>query len=250
MSATGAVWISLSVMLGDTGQNALWALVGAFLSVSIAVVLDLSGAIDQMRGWRERRTKRKALRRKEKEAGQASKGPLFDRLTRRPVSAAEPAGSATESVPFYIPGKEDLPPEDGSPFRAGLRLLLEGIALMLRGLKEMASLVRLIPWVVVFYMVLIVGAFALKPLILRLGVDEETAEGVLIADLVLLGLTGAWLLTGVRTEKGSILIRCLETVVLAGFPLLAVAFAFAAGNVLYAFGPALIGVIVYVKAFW
>lgn len=250
MIPAGAVLISVSIIFGETGQNALWALVGAFLSVFIAVVLDVSGAIEKMRGWRERRKKRRAIRRKEKEARQANRGPLFDRLTRGSLSSAEPIASVTESVPIYLPGKEDLPTEGGSPFRVGLRLLLEGITLMLRGLKEMVALVILIPWVAVFYMVLIVGAIAIEPLMLKLGINGETAEGVLIADLVLLGLTGAWLLTSVRTQKRSVLIRCLETVLLAGVPLLAVALAFAADNPLYALGPAIIGVIVYVKAFW
>jgi hypothetical protein len=53
MSAAGAVLVPVSVIFGGTGQNAPWALVGAFLSVLIAVVLDLSGAIERMRGWLE-----------------------------------------------------------------------------------------------------------------------------------------------------------------------------------------------------
>jgi hypothetical protein len=240
-------WVS--VILGETGRDAVWASVGALLSVIIGVLLDVSGAIDQMRGWLERRRQRKALRRKEKEARQASKGPLFDRLTRRSASSTEAAMSATKSVPTYISGKEDLRPEGGSPFGVGLRLLLEGIALMLQGLREMASLARLIPWVAVFYMVLFVNAVALKPLLLRLGIDEETAEGVQIADLVLAALTVAWLLTSVRTPKRSVLIRCLETAVLIGIALSAAALAFA-DNSLYAVGMVAIGGIVWVKAFW
>jgi hypothetical protein len=250
MSAAGAVLVPVSVIFGETGQNAPWALVGAFLSVFIAVVLDLSGAIERMRGWLEHWRASKALRRKEKEARQANRGPLFDRPSSGSLSSAEPVASTTEPVSIYIPGKDDLPPEGGSPLRSGLRLLLEGITLMLRGLKEMVALVVLIPWVAVFYMALSAAGFAIKPLMHRLGIGEETAEGVLIADLVLLVLTGAWLLTSVRTQKRSVPIRCLETGVLAGVLLLAVAVAFAADNYLYALGPAVVGLVVYFKVFW
>jgi len=162
----------MSVILGEAGQNALWALVGAFLSVTIAALLDLTGAVDRLGDWFDRRRKGKALRRKEREAAEAMGDPRFDQFTKRAMPG-EAVTSATDAVPTYVPGKEDLPPEGESPFRIGFRLLVEGVALMLRGLREMASLVILIPWVAVFYMVLVVGAFAVKPLMLRLGVDEE-----------------------------------------------------------------------------
>jgi hypothetical protein len=148
-----------------------------------------------------------------------------------------------------VPGKDDLPLKEEMPLKTGLLLLVEGVTLIIRGLKELVALVVLIPWAAIPYIVLFAVAFPLKPFLLSAGVDEETAEGVLIADIVLLALTSAWLLTSIRTRQRSILIRCLETAMLGGVPLLAAALAVAGAEPLYIVGCLLMGGIIYVKSF-
>jgi hypothetical protein len=248
MSAVNGALLVGSTIFGDFAQHAIWAFIGMALGVVSNIALVLGGATEKARDWRGRWQKRRALRRKEKEARKANKGPFFEGLNGR-SSSDRPIGSATGSLRIYVPGKDDLPPEEEMPLKAGLRLLVEGVTLIIRGLKELVALVVLIPWAAIPYIVLIAVAFPLKPLLLKAGVGEETAEGALIADIVLLALTGAWLLTSIRTRKRSVLIRCLETAMLGGVPLLAVALALAGAEPLYGVGCLLIGGIIYVKAF-
>jgi hypothetical protein len=248
MSGVSGALLAGSTIFGDFTQHAIWAFIGTALGVVSNIALVLSGATEKARDWRGRWQKRRALRRKEKEARRASKGPFFDRLNRRSSSDGAIA-SATESLRIYVPGKDDLPPEEEMPLKVGLRLLVEGVTLIIRGLKELVALVVLIPWAAIPYIVLFAVAFPLKSLLLRAGIDEETAEGLLIADIVLLALTSAWLLTSIRTRQPSVLIRSLETAMLGGVPLFAAALAFAGAEPLYVVGCLLIGGVIYVKAF-
>ncbi|HSS32326.1 MAG TPA: hypothetical protein VLL27_03500 [Solirubrobacterales bacterium] len=251
MSAAGVVMLpalSLIASLGDSVQSGLWAVAGAMLSVVIAVLLDRSGTLEQMRERRKKQKEKKAREEKEKEASESGGGPLIGSW-QLPSQSVEHVATGTKESPVWTPGKDDLPPEDGSPFLAALRTLRVGVLQVVQGIKELLGLGLLIPWVALFYLLLLSGIFWLDPLMLRMGFSEDSAAGAVVADWALSILTGGWILTGIRTRKRSISVRILQTGVLVAVVLAAVALVVATGSFLYGGGGVFVGAVAYLKMF-
>lgn len=240
--------LSVIASFGDSFQSGVWAVAGAILSVGIAVALDISGTSEKMRDRRKKQKEKRLRQAKEKEASEGGEGPLIGSW-QLPSQSVEHVATSTKASPVWIPGEEDLPPEDESPVVIASRTVWGGVLQVVQGIKELLGLGLLIPWVGFFYLLLLSGIFWLDPLMLKLGFSEDTATGAVVADWALWLLTGGWIFTGIRTLRRSTSARIVQTGALVLLALGVVSLIAATGSFLYGGGGVLVGAVAYLKMF-
>lgn len=193
----GTVTLSSLVVagLGDWVQVTVSVVLGTALSAIVAILL---GVFEVSERWRERRRERQQRKLREMEEKQA----------------LESGGHAVED--------SSQAPVDES-VRDALRRLWDA----LRDLIDLG-----LSWVGLAYLFLLSAAvWWLDPLLSRLGATEGTAMSAVVVDVVLVVLTGAWLVTGIRTRRRPTRTRLIETCVLVSVCAAAFALGFAAGSV-------------------
>jgi len=176
----GTVTLSSLVVagLGDWVQVTVSVVLGTVLSAIVAILL---GVFEVTERWRTRRReqRQRKLRKKEEREALESSGHAVEDSSQAPVD---------ESV------------------RDALRRLWDA-------LRELIDLG--LSWVGLAYLFLLSAAlWWLDSLMLRLGASEDTAMSAVVVDVVLVVLTGAWLLTGIRARKRPTRTRLMETCVL------------------------------------
>ena len=243
--------LAASSDLAQSGGFAVFgAILGAILSVALAYYLDVSGKLDEAR---ERRRKQKATRtreEKEKEAREAEEAghPFFaDWPPSRRSEEEDPRD--TRTVEPWRPGPEDLPPKGDSLLVQALAAFREFVTLSARWLKDLLSLTLMMPWIVVCYLLTASGIFWLDSVVRSLGFSEGVVTAVLATDAVLTAVTGAWIVTGIRTRKRALPARVAQTAMLVGLFVGSAVLETGSGNVILAGAFLLAGVWLYIRLF-
>lgn len=240
----------LAASLGDSLQDAGWAIFGALLGALAGALLQLTGKVEKLQERRRDQTAQRTREQKEKEAKEADgeEEGFFSDWPPREQPAERPE-QGVKTVETWRPGEADLPPDGESPFKLAFRSLADSALQFGRGAKDLLALSLMIPAVVVFYLVLLSGLFWLDSLMLSLGFSSDTATGAVVADAVLTALTGGWMFSGIRTRKRPFAARIGATFVFAGTALATGYLWMSTGNPLYAVGCALAGTWIYFRIF-
>jgi hypothetical protein len=227
----------VTASLGDWIQVAVSLVLGTVLSGIVVVLLGVFGVADRLRERREEQKRKNLRQQKEREALESGGGPAIEGSA--PPPPVDESPQAIKARPSWSPDREDRAPE-GSQLLDALRRLWDD----LRDLIDLG-----VSWVGLFYLFLLSAIGWLDSLMLRLGFSEDAATSAVVVDAVLVALTGAWLLTGIRTRKRAIGVRLLETSALVVVCLGAGALVVATGSVVYGGLCVLFGGIAFLKGF-
>jgi hypothetical protein len=211
----GTVTLSSLVVagLGDWVQVTVPVVLGTVLSAIVAILL---GVFDVTEHWRERRREQQQRKLREKKEREASE-----------------SGDHAVEDSSRVSGDESV--------RDALRRLWDA----LRDLIDLG-----LSWVGLAYLFLLSAAlWWLNSLMLRLGASKETARNAVLVDVMLVVLTGAWLLAGIRTRRRPIRTRLAETFVLVTVCLGAFALVAVTGSVVYGGVCVFFGGIAFLKGF-